>query len=376
MNALCIARRVPERAVSAALTKFLAAILCLSTALLIALSIAQASPANAAGFQPEDFDVNIDMGPGSGGGEPQEPTCTTNPDMSQTCTNEMDYVADDRTSDGTVVHVGSGLAGTIQTLCDMEMHHRFSSRMTPTTIPGDMPSMEVIDISGSMRQLCSWHMSFDDGSELNGRIAGSMNMALIDAATGTVRLEASFNVDVVYGAGQFAGTVGSGTFGHSEEFSVFGDGPGDGPGPGGPGDGPGPGGPGDGPGGGGPGPGSQSLAARAADAPVSALAGGSGMNLELRKGAPRVRVVSPAASIERGDKSTLQAVTAPKARCKARATRGSKRVSLGSARAKANGNVAFRGAVGAKLKSGKWTLAVRCRTSRGTATDRSSVGVS
>lgn len=369
MNASCIACRLPERPGPAAqatpLTTRLAAILSLAlfAALLTASLSGLASPANAAGFQPEDFDVNIEMGPDPGAGEPPEPTCTTGPDMSQTCVNEMNYVANDRTSIGTVVHVSSGLAGTIETLCDMEMHNRFSSRMTPAALPGEMPSIEVIDISGSMRQLCSWHMSFDDGSELNGRIAGSMTMALIDAATGTVRMEASFNVDVVYGAGRFAGTVGSGTFGHSEEFSVLGRGPG-----GGPGGGSGPGGPGGG-------PGSQSFSARAVDAPVAALAGGSGMNLKLRKGAPRVRVVSPAASINRGDKSTLQAVTAPKARCVARAVRGSKRVSLGSARAKANGNVVFRGAVGAKLKSGKWSLAVNCRTSRGAASDKSSVSV-
>jgi hypothetical protein len=310
--------------------------------------------ASADQFRPEDFDVDIQMGPGEGEGGMDEPTCTTNPDLTQTCTSEMDFSQQDKSATGTVVHRSSGLEGTIETICDFEMHNRFSFQMAMPTEPGQMPDVTVIDVSGSAAMRCAWHMSFNDGSSLTGRVAGSMTMTLIDAATGRVRMTDSFTVDVVHGDGYFAGLVGTGTFGHDEEFVLFGP-----DGPGGP----------DGP----DGPGSESR--RAGAASVGASAEGSGMNLKLRKGSPRASIVSPDSRVKRSDKAALQVVTAPRSKCRATAAKGGKRVSLGAARAKRNGNAAFRGSVGSKLKRGKWTLKASCRTGKGTASASQVVSV-
>ncbi len=322
--------------------------------LMLLVAAFSATVATADEFRPDDFDVNIEMGPDQGQGDADEPSCTVNPDLTQTCTAEQDVSQQDRRASGTVRHITSGLEGTIETICDFDMHSRFSFVMSMPTDPGLPPEMTVLDVSGSARMRCAWHMSYDDGSSLTGRIAGSMTMQLIDAATGRVRMTDSFTVDVVHGSGHFAGLVGSGTFGHSEEFELFGP-----DGPEGPGDGPG---------------GESRRTARAA-ASVGTRAEGSAMNLKLRKGAARASIVSPDSRIKRKDRAALQVVTAPGSKCRATATKSGKRVSLGAARAKSNGNAAFRGAVGAKLKSGKWTLKANCRTGKGTASASEVVSV-
>lgn len=301
----------------------------------------------SADFKPEDFDVRIEMGPDPNSNEP--PRCESQPDGSMLCTNDFSVSAVGERARGTVTHRSSGLSGSIETVCDFSFANHSVMRMSPNS--GGAP--QIVELTGTGSQSCSWHMAFDGGSSLTGRIAGRMSMSLVDPATSTVRSIGRFDVDVVAGTGRFDQMVGSGSFGHEQEMPM--NAPAGGPPPG---------------------EGPPSASSRYVARPgVSASGEGSAMNLKLRRGKATARIVSPGRRLKRSEGTRLHAVASPGASCKGQAAKGARKVDLGSAKAGRNGTALFRGAVAKRLGSGRWKLTVTCAAKRKQARARSFVTV-
>lgn len=295
----------------------------------------------AAAFEPQDFDVELDMG---GMDQPQQPDCTPQSDGTQLCTVDFTFVKSGMDSKGTVTQRSTGDDGTIEVSCDINMEMHMAMR---TPAMGGMPSVERFD--GSGQQSCAWHMDFGEDTTLTGKLAGSMRMSLVDSATGTVEISTDFRVEVVAGTGRFADQVGTGTFSETRRESIMQGGPG---GP--PGGGPPPGGPPAGP-------------ASLASTGPGALEKGSSMNLKLRKGKPSAKIVYPARTLQSNDGSPLHVVTAPGSRCTASAKKGRKRIKLGSDTADAEGDVTIADKLAKKLGKGKSTISVSCAYKTGKA---------
>lgn len=327
-----------------------------ATILMLAGFAAQAAP--AAGFDPYDFDVKIEMGGDFGGGSP---SCRDDGAGGQVCTMAVDVSETGKAAKGTVRQKSRDLSGSIETVCDMSMRMRQVMRMSRTG------GMKIEEFSGSGSQRCSWHMDFGAGSTLTGTIAGEMSQGLVNAATGYFR--GHFDVVVTAGTGAFDGYVGTGSFDNSDEFPLTRDAP-DGP-----------------PSGSEPPPTSPppstapSGATRSLASVVVAAKEGGAMKLKLRKGRPIAKIVAPAPKLSRTDaKAVLRVVTAPGATCTASARAGAAKVALGRAvDTDRDGAVAFTGKLASLLKPGAWKLSASCTyalgAQKGSAADSLSVSV-
>lgn len=309
-----------------------------------------AGPARAADFDPHAFEVNVEMGPGED--DFVEPDCVPAGEDRMRCTMDMTFSEVGGTHRGTVTHIATGLSGRIEVTCDMEMRQHMVMMMDSSG------NQTLEEFSGGGRMACNWFMDYEGDTSLSGVIRGDMDMYVVDYDTGTVAFTGRMSVEVVAGTGEFADVFGGGSWTEHDEFSVFGGGPdGGGPdgGPGGDPEGEGPG-EGDYPDGGPP-------SARGSAAGSLPQAGEDGaMNLRLKKGRARTRIVSPAKVLKRGDRNTrLRVVTARNASCVAGATDGDKRVKLGKARDRdGNSEVRF-GPLARQLDPGKWKVNVVCK---------------
>lgn len=172
---------------------------------LVAVALAAATtaalPARAGGFDPYDFDVQLEMGFPS-----FEPACSDTG-----CTVSMRDQQVGVPADGMVRALRLGLAGTIHTICnlftsvDIVIEHT-GRRWRATTFDAD----HLMD--------CGWSMRFDDGSTLAGTVGGAHRHRLV--GEDTVRMTGDMAVTVTAGTGVFDGYVGSGTWTESEKFSL------------------------------------------------------------------------------------------------------------------------------------------------------------
>lgn len=295
--------------------------------LLLCAALALAAvPAFAADFDPHNFDVRIEGQPGSrdGGGQP---SCTGDPGGVQTCVSSFDVVQEGQKLTGTVSEKSEGLSGTIETICDFNLHQR-------QVVEVSSSSFTLVEFSGSGKQSCSWFMDFGGGTTLAGTISGSMKMGLVSSTKGY--FGGTFNVVVVAGTGVFEGTVGTGVFEEYEEMSF------DPPQmPSAPSD--------------------DTYAAQLARSLAARGQEGSAMRLKLREGKPLAKIVSPGAKLAASADTKLKVVTVPGASCQASAKRGAKRIDLGQATdTDKNGLTVFSGRLVAKLKSGAWSLSSSC----------------
>ena len=332
-----------------------------ATILTLAGLAAQAAP--AAGFDPGDFDVQIDMGMNGPNGAP---SCRDDGSGGQVCTTSQEASASGRASKGTVRNTSRNLSGSIETACDLSMRMRVEVR-----IPRSGSAAKVTEFGGGGDMRCSWSMDFGGGTTLTGTIAGEMKQGLASATTGYS--QAHFSVTVVAGAGEFAGYVGSGTWDERDEFPLMHDAPsgpqaGSGPPPGAAPASP-------------PPSTAPSGATRSLASVFAAAREGGAMKLKLRKGRPIAKIVAPAPKLSRTDTRTvLRVVTAPGATCTASARSGAAKVALGKAvDTDRNGAVAFTGKLASLLKPGAWKLSASCTYAlgarKGAAADSSSVSV-
>lgn len=305
-----------------------------AVAVVLALAtLGVAPPAPAAEIDPNDFDVQVDMGEGFNA----EPTC----DESGLCTFDVDVSVYNSRSDGTVTAISKNLDGTIRMICDYR--DTFAGTFQMGESGEDWTALDA-----RMRMGCAWYMSYEDGSTLSGMIDGLMTMALVGDAPDTVAFTGSFTVQVVAGTGEFVGYVGTGTFEESFTEVWGGGGP---PADGGP-----------------AAPIRSAFAVRTAEDP--------GMQTELvRTGGFRVRVVTPRARLPRSDGSAkLRVVAARGATCSARAVKGDVVKSLGSSEdANRDGILTFDPVLTSRLARGDWSLRVRCSGRVGGAAKSASV---
>ncbi len=335
-----------------------------ATILTLAGLAAQAAP--AAGFDPGDFDVQIDMGMDGPNGAPN---CRDDGSGGQVCTTSQEMSASGRAAKGTVRNTSRNLSGSIEMVCDLSMRVRVEVR-----IPRSGSAAKMTEFGGGGDMRCSWSMDFGGGTTLTGTITGEMKQGLASATTGYS--QAHFSVTVVAGAGEFAGYVGSGTWDERDEFPLMNDAPS------GPQAGSGP-----PPGAAPPAPASPppstapSGTTRSLASVVVAAKKDGAMKLKLRKGKPIARIVAPAPKLSRTDTRTvLRVVTAPGATCTASARSGAAKVALGTAvDTDRNGAVAFTGKLASLLKPGAWKLSASCTyalgAKKGAAADSSSVSV-
>ena len=318
-------------------------------ALVVALFLVLLAPPAQGAIKPQDFDVQLEMGPGEA--EPSEPDCTVPVGGFITCIHDYSFQIEDEKTKGTVSHGPTGISGDMTMTYSMDMSERFAMRFPVQDFGSDDQDnggppvgSEVVEFSGSGSQSGAWQMRFDDpdfpsGSSMEGMMSGTQAMELIDGATGTVRFGGDFTVSVVNGSGRFADQVGTGRFCHEEEFSIFGPPSDDGR---------------EGP--------PDSECEDNGNSARAAASTGSGMNLKLRKGKPRVRIVAPLKRLPRGSATQLTAVTAPRAACKAVAKpRGKQKRNLGRAKASSTGTVQFRGALARNLGNRSSKVKVACK---------------
>lgn len=331
-------------------------------AALLTLGALSATAAPAAGFDPYDFDVKIEMGGDFGGGTP---SCRDDGDGGRVCTVAVDVSGTGKAAKGTVRQKSRDLSGSIETVCDMSMRMRQVMRMSRSG------GMKIEEFSGSGSQRCSWHMDFGAGSTLTGTIAGEMSQGLVNAETGYFR--GRFDVVVTAGTGAFDGYVGTGSFDNRDEFPLMRDAP-SGP-----------------PAGSEPPPGvapppptspppstAPAGASRSLASAFAASKEGGAMKLKLRRGKPIAKIVVPGSKLARGSKATLRVAAAPGSTCTAIARSGSAKVALGAAAdTDRDGAVAFTGKLAGLLKPGSWKLSASCTYAlgarKGTAADSVSV---
>lgn len=322
----------------------IALIVALATALFAGLT---AAPAVAANFDPHAFEVDVEMGPGED--DFAEPDCVPAGEGRMRCTMDMAFSEVGGTHTGSVTHIATGLSGRMRVVCDMEMRQHMVMLMSSN---GDQTLEEF---SGGGRMACNWFMDFERDTSLSGVIQGEMDMYAVDYEEGIVAFTGRMSVEVVSGTGQFADTYGGGGWTEHDEFSVFG-GPEGGPG-GGPGE------DGDGYGDDGEYPeGGEQYARRSAAAQRPQAGDDGAMQLRLKKGRARTRIVSADRVLKRGDRSSrLRVATARDASCVATATDGEERVKLGRARdADGNSDVVFKAPLARELGPGSWKVSVAC----------------
>ena len=326
-------------------------------AALLALGAFSATAAPAAGFDPYDFDVKIEMGGDFGGGTP---SCRDDGAGGQVCTVAVDVSETGTAAKGTVRQKSRDLSGSIETVCDMAMRMRQVMRMSRSG------GMKIEEFSGTGSQRCTWHMDFGAGSTLTGTIAGEMSQGLVNAETGYFR--GRFDVVVTAGTGAFDGYVGTGSFDNRDEFPLLRDAPNSPP------------------------SGSEPPSGAAPPPPSTAPAGatrslafvlvaakeGGAMKLKLRKGRPIAKIIAPGPKLARGSKATLRVAAAPGSTCTAFARSGAAKVALGRAvDTDRDGAVAFTGKLASLLKPGSWKLSASCTYAlgarKGTAADSVSV---
>lgn len=257
---------------------------------------------------------------------------------------------------GAVYDRETGATGDLRATCNISGYGSVLFTIAP---PEDGERLPVVDLTGAggyARVRCAWRLRMNDGahSTLVGIAGSDAPLTAVDPSTALVGTGTQVKLDAVAGTGAFSGLVGGGSVVTPVTFSMLGDT--------------------------GELPidfeivtleGSGARAARAAkssDGGIAvspsrlrtAAAGGGEIEFSLRSGDSGLRVSAPASVRAKRLGAVLVGATAPGARCKATATRGDRRISLGEARAGADGLVRFKQARKTTPAPGFWLVTVRC----------------
>ncbi len=288
----------------------------------------------------EDFIVNMEIAPPVSD-DPDEPDCKQT-DRGMECTSTFSFDSSGK-GEGTSVYTkpDPDVAGTIE----MDYKMWFSGSMTTLSDSSGGPGQSPVPIasSGEGAMDGSWRMDFPsssdhpDGSALRGVIHGDQSQALIPG-TSTVRMTNKMKVDAVGESGIFEGKVATGSWTETEEFDMFGDGPG------------------------GPPSKDHGPEGEAKSASLNASEEGASMKLKLRNAKGAKAYISDLPSKLHKKDARKAAVSAAKgSSCKLVATQGKKKKSLGKAKANSKYRAQFKVKVVKKLKSGKWKLRATCK---------------
>ncbi len=288
----------------------------------------------------EDFIVNMEIAPPVSD-DPDEPDCEQT-DRGMECTSKFGF---DSSGVGNGISIYTkpdpDVSGEIEMLYKMW----FSGSTTILVDPNGGRDQTPVPISSSGVGAMdgSWRMDFPsssdypDGSALRGVIHGDQSQELIPG-TSTVRMTNKMKVNAVGESGIFEGKVATGSWTESEEFDMFGEGPG---GP--PSDDHGPKG------------GAQSASLNASEE-------GAAMKLKLRNAkGPKAYISDLPSKLHKKDGRKAAVSAAKGSSCKLVATQGKKKKSFGKAKANSKYRAQFKQKVVKKLKSGKWTLRATCK---------------
>lgn len=303
---------------------------------LLAVGMATAPAAVALG--PADFAVDIPAGP-SVGGPPAgtDPTANCTPPVGTAlvsdCPNSYSWSASASSMNGTVTRISDAATGTIAGVCDWNMVNTLGIRVTFPSFPPSptsQPTSEVTSFGGTGGQACSWAIRIGEDT-LIGTMSGTSTLTQPNPTTG--RFTGNLNILIVGGAGAYAQANGTGAMVQEQEFplqqpSV---------------------------------PTGSSPFERAFGARAN-QAGGSTMDMRLRKGSPKATFLIPSGAITRATNWKVHLAVAPKATCTVGAKLGTTKVNLGRLRDK-KGTGALVGSkrIGLQLrKTGNWKLTASC----------------
>lgn len=266
---------------------------------------------------------------------------------------------------GTVHDRATGAAGDLRASCTIAGYSRLLFSIAPPDDGAQLPVVDLTGASGSVRVRCAWRLRMNDAphSTLVGVASIDSPLTAVDPSTALVGVGTQVKLDAVAGTGSFSGLVGGGSVVTPMTFSMLGD------------------------------TGElpidfeivtlQSSGARVAAAAKSktetaavasasvraAAAGADRINFSLHTGRSGLRVSAPASVSAKRLAAVLVGATAPGARCKATASRNGRRVSLGAARAGADGFVRFSRARKQALTPGSWKISASCAAGGDVARD-------
>lgn len=262
---------------------------------------------------------------------------------------------------GTVYDRATGAQGNLRAACTISGYSRVLFSIAPPEDGSQLPVVDLTGADGSVRVRCAWRLRMNDAphSTLVGVASSDAPLTAVDPSTALVGIGTQVKLDAVAGTGAFSGLVGGGSVLTPVTFSILGD------------------------------TGElpidfeivtlQGNGARVASAAKSksgsvrvsarslraAANGADQIDFSLRTGRSGLRVSAPASVSAKRLAAALVGATAPGARCKATASRGNRRVSLGGARAGADGFVRFSPARKLALTPGSWRISASCTTAGG-----------
>lgn len=259
---------------------------------------------------------------------------------------------------GTVYDRETGATGDLRATCNISGYGSVLFTIAP---PEDGEHLPVVDLTGAggyARVRCAWRLRMNDAahSTLVGIAGSDAPLTAVDPSTALVGTGTQVKLDAVAGTGAFGGLVGGGSVVTPVTFSMLGD------------------------------TGELPIdfeivtlersgarvasAAKSKDGGVAvsasrlraAATGGGEIEFSLHGGNSGLRVSAPASVSAKRLGAVLVGATAPGARCKATASRGDRRISLGTARAGADGFVRFTQARKTTPAPGFWRVTATCAT--------------
>lgn len=216
-----------------------------ASAVLAGSVLSAAAPATATISEPGQFELMFDA-PGTAEPAPREPLCAVSgtseekslisslldsllpalmagESVTVDCDVYTSLEGSNQTMTGTVTNAALGLTGTVTKVCNSsyDVDAGFGLTFAP---PATNPTMSVpqIDITGW--ESCSWAMAFTDpeASKLSGTIEATVSGTSSSSAATTAALSIDVVADVVVtgGTGQFAKSVGTGTYEHHQSVDL------------------------------------------------------------------------------------------------------------------------------------------------------------
>lgn len=286
---------------------------------MISAVVAAAALALGQQVDPHDFEVDVDIKPDVV--VPATPSCVPAEGGGFLCTAQLTDTAAGKSVSGSARQVSTGKTGTFRMTID------WSLSLRAVVLVRNFAVESFRELSGGGQHTASWSIETADGTYV-GDMRGTMRVSLAGPLTG--RYEGQLTVNVVSGPG---GVVGSGTFSHSQDFPL---------------------------------PTAARLLSLVAATPST-------LDLTLSPGKPRARIASPGSGLKRATDGGLRVVTVPGSTCKATARKGTRTVTLGSARdGDRDGTVVVVRKLRPRLTPGRWTIVATCTR----ATARAVVAVS
>lgn len=268
------------------------------------------------------------------------------------CTLEGPWADPDAPLTGTVTDPESGVTGSLRANCSIDGFSFVSFSVSPSPDDSPLPVVDLVDAGGRVRISCAWRMRVNDEqrSLLSGRATADTWMTAADPGAAIVAIKDDIRFQVAAGTGAFAGLSGDGSTTADASFSMLGSS--------------------------GELPvdfqlvslGGRSRVSRAAATPPTGDKGS--IAFELHGAAPALHLSAPTSVRARSLRRALVGQTVPRAKCRFSAKTGGRRISLGAARADAEGTVRPKASKLAALTAGKkWAISGSCRIAGSTARD-------